>query len=52
MRFNILQLYKSYAMDSLSGFKHNSAATDDVTEKLSEVAVRYELVHQSMGEGT
>ena len=29
---------KSYAMDSLSGFKHNSAATDDVTAKLSSVA--------------
>jgi hypothetical protein len=31
---------KSYAMDSLSGFKHNSAATDDVTAKLSSVAGR------------
>lgn len=28
---------KSYAMDSLGGFKHNSAATDDVTAKLSSV---------------
>ncbi|MBK6877080.1 MAG: hypothetical protein IPG99_11700 [Ignavibacteria bacterium] len=26
---------ESYAMDSLSGFRHNSAATDDVTAKLS-----------------
>jgi len=28
---------ESYAMDSLSGFKHNTAATDDVTAKLSSV---------------
>lgn len=29
---------KSYAMDSLGGFKYNSAATDDVAYKLSDVA--------------
>lgn len=29
---------KSYAMDSLGGFKHNSATTDDMTSKLSAVA--------------
>lgn len=28
---------KSYAMDSLGGFRHNSATTDDVTAKLSSV---------------
>lgn len=29
---------KSYAMDILGGFKHNSSSTDDVTAKLTAVA--------------